>query len=123
MYCPKCGAQNYDNEYKCSACGTILNQNANQNTNVNTNTNQNQNLGNKNVPNYLVPSILVTLFCCLPLGILSIFTSMKVDEKLRNNDYSGALDASNKAKTYCIISVVCGCVIGIIFFFISLANH
>lgn len=32
-----------------------------------------------NVPNHLVMSILCTLFCCLPLGIVGIINAAKVN--------------------------------------------
>lgn len=54
--------------------------------------------------NYLVQSILVTLFCCLPLGIVSIVFAAQVNGKFDSGDYAGALDASKKAKTFCWVS-------------------
>lgn len=56
------------------------------------------------VPNYLVQSILVTLFCCLPFGIVSIVYAAQVNSKLAAGDYAGALDASRKAKTWSLWS-------------------
>lgn len=59
--------------------------------------------------NYLVWAILTTLFCCLPLGIISIVYAAKVDSQYNAGDYAGAQDSSNKAKTLAIwaaISVV-----------------
>ena len=61
--------------------------------------------------NYLVWAILSTLFCCLPLGIISIVYSSKVDGLYNAGDYVGAQDASNKAKNYAmwgaIIAAIC----------------
>jgi hypothetical protein len=66
-----------------------------------------------NVPNYLVWSIISTvaglIFCCLiglPMGIVAIVFSTQVNNKLQAGDYAGALEASNKAKLWCIISSV-----------------
>jgi len=56
---------------------------------------------NQNVPNYLVQSILVTLFCCLPLGIVAIIKAAEVNTKLQAGDYEGALASSKQAKTFC----------------------
>ena len=41
--------------------------------------------------NYLVWAILTTLFCCLPLGIVSIVFAAQVDGKLASGDYAGAV--------------------------------
>ena len=38
------------------------------------------------VPNYLVQAILTTLFCCLPLGIVSIVFATQVNSKLSVGD-------------------------------------
>ncbi len=50
--------------------------------------------------NYLVWAILSTLFCCLPLGVVSIVFSAQVDGKYNSGDYAGAVDSSNKAKKF-----------------------
>jgi len=56
------------------------------------------------VPNYLVQSILVTLFCCQPFGIVAIIYSAQVNRKLQAGDYEGAVQASKMAKTWCWIA-------------------
>src|SRR5205823_10528224 len=66
------------------------------------------------VPNYLVQSILVTLCCCLPLGIVAIVYAAQVNGKLQNGDYPGAVLASNNAKKWCWISFGLGIVVNII---------
>ncbi len=53
------------------------------------------------IPNYLVQSILVTLCCCLPLGIPAIVFAAQVNTKLAANDIVGALESSRKAKMWC----------------------
>ena len=52
---------------------------------------------------YLIPSILVTLFACLPAGVAGIVFATKVKQKYQQSDYDGALSASNKAKLSCIV--------------------
>ena len=49
------------------------------------------------VPNHLVWAILSTLFCCLPLGIVSIVFAAQVDGKRAAGDLAGAQEASRKA--------------------------
>ena len=58
----------------------------------------------QNIPNYLVQSILVTVFCCLPSGIAAIVFSSQVNTKLAAGDYDGAMDSSKKAKLWCWVS-------------------
>lgn len=58
------------------------------------------------VPNHLVWAILTTLFCCLPLGIVSIVFAAQVNTKLAVGDLAGAQQSSDKAKQWAIWSVV-----------------
>jgi len=53
------------------------------------------------IPNYLWQSIVVTLFCCQPLGIPAIVFAAKVDEIVLRGDIAGAREASRKAKMWC----------------------
>jgi len=57
-------------------------------------------------PNYLVWAILSTLFCCLPFGIVSIVFAAQVDSKYNAGNHVGAVEASNKAKKWAIVSAV-----------------
>jgi hypothetical protein len=77
------------------------------------------------VPNYLVWSILATivnLFCCFPIGIVAIVYSSQVNSKLQSGDYAGAVDASNKAKMWCLISVGVSALLFVLGILISIAN-
>lgn len=56
--------------------------------------------------NYLAWSIVATLLCCLPTGIVAIIYSSKVSSRYNEGDYDGALRAASSAKTWCIVSVV-----------------
>ncbi len=58
--------------------------------------------------NFLVWSILSTVLCCLPLGIVAIIYSTKVDSLWQQGDKNGAIDAAKKAKMFCLIAVGCG---------------
>ena len=89
MYCPKCGSQNDDNAMKCVKCGNILQQ-------IDQSTPQ-----MVDIPNYLAQSILCTIFCCVPFGIVAIVYAASVNGKLAGGDIAGAEEASKKAKTWC----------------------
>jgi hypothetical protein len=47
--------------------------------------------------NWLAESILVTIFCCLPFGIVGIINSAQVNSKFAAGDYDGAQRASKEA--------------------------
>lgn len=64
--------------------------------------------------NYLVESILVTICCCLPLGIPAIVFAAQVDGKFNQGDYAGANDAAGKAKMFCLLALVLGLVVNVI---------
>ena len=61
-----------------------------------------------NVPNYLVPAILSTVFCCLPVGVVSIIFAAQVNGKLATGDVAGAMEASRKARMFMFISIGAG---------------
>ena len=60
---------------------------------------------------YLVWSILVTLFCCLPFGIPAIVFAAKISSCNERGDYPGAEEAARKAKIWTIVSAVVGFVL------------
>ena len=64
--------------------------------------------------NFLVWSILVTIFCCMPFGIPAIVNSAKVDRLWSEGDYQGAKDAAKSAKTWFWWSFGLGLVSGLI---------
>jgi hypothetical protein len=52
------------------------------------------------IPTYLTQAILVTLFCCLPFGIVAIVQAAQVNSKLDSGDVRGAQAASDKARLW-----------------------
>ena len=73
-------------------------------------TNQDSNLNSNSIPpkTWLVESIVVTIFCCQILGIISIIYSAGVESKFYRGDIAGAESSSKTAKTLVIISVAFG---------------
>jgi len=56
----------------------------------------------ENIANHLLWAILSTVFCCLPLGVVSIVYAAKVDGLVASGDMQAARDASDKAKKWAI---------------------
>ena len=71
MYCPACGAENHEASNHCTSCGKPLPQ-ASAATAP-------PYLRQAPPSTYLVRAILVTVFCCLPFGIVAIVYAAQVN--------------------------------------------
>ena len=96
MNCPNCGTSNLDNASVCVNCGRSLSAAAPSYTPP---------------PNYLWQSIVVTLCCCLPLGVVAIIFAAQVNSKWAQGDVAGAQEASRKAKMFVMIGAAVGLVV------------
>jgi hypothetical protein len=67
------------------------------------------------IPNNLVWAILSTLFCCLPLGIVSIVYAAQVSSKQALGDIAGARQASDNARKWAIASAIAFVVVMILY--------
>jgi hypothetical protein len=56
----------------------------------------------------MVQAILVTLFCCLPFGIVAIVKASQVSKMQLLGNFPAAIQSSNEAKMWCWISFGCG---------------
>jgi uncharacterized membrane protein len=65
--------------------------------------------------NYLVESILVTIFCCLPFGIAGIVFASQVNSKYASGDYEGALQASKDAKKWMKWGLIAGIIVVVLY--------
>jgi predicted secreted protein len=70
------------------------------------------------VPNYLVGSILVTLFCCLPTGIASIVFASRANSKAATGDVASAWKDAKKAKFWLWFSVIASVAIWVTYLFL-----
>ena len=59
------------------------------------------------VPNYLVLAI-ITLICCLPLGIVAVIFAARVNGQVQAGDIAGAMESSRKAKLFSYIGLGLG---------------
>ncbi len=95
--CPTCGLLNLASANYCSGCGGVFSPGVGEFTGA----------GARfptQVPNYLVQAILVTIFSCIPFGIVSIVFAAQVNGEMADGDYAGAIATSNKAKTWAWVS-------------------
>jgi len=77
-----------------------------------------QNFSNQKPPKtWLVESILVTLFCCLPFGIAGIVNASKVESRFYAGDIDAAHRASAEAKKWTMVSLWVGIGVGVLYFF------
>lgn len=65
--------------------------------------------------NWLVESILVTLFCCLPFGIVGIINAASVNTKYAAGDYAGAQEASATAGKWTKIGLFSGIAVYVLY--------
>lgn len=72
--------------------------------------------------NFLVFAIISTVLCCLPLGIVSIIHSTKVDNLWNSGRYMEAKNASNQAKQFAIYSAIAGVVVWGIYLILVVAG-
>ena len=126
MNCPNCGTSNLENASICVNCGRPMSGGGSytppppppqQQASYTPPPPRFDTPGQApaQIPNYLWQSIVVTLCCCLPLGIVAIIFAAQVNDKLRNGDIQGAMHASKQAKLFCLIAVGLGLVVMVIY--------
>jgi Interferon-induced transmembrane protein len=72
--------------------------------------------------NYLVWSILVTLFCCLPFGIVAIVKSSQVNGLYAQGRYAEAQASADSARKWVIWSVVLGLIADVVAIAVNVAT-
>ena len=86
MFCTKCGKENEANATNCVECGEVLTPAQPQPQAAAAQAQPQAPPAAPGqptqVPNYLVQSILVTIFCCLPFGIAAIVFAAQVNGKI-----------------------------------------
>jgi uncharacterized membrane protein YvbJ len=92
MYCRKCGFQNAADAYKCFQCGESLEPVVASTTPV-------------KIDNNLVLAIVVTVFCCLPFGVVGIVYAAQVNAKAQVGDIAGAQESARKARMWSLLGL------------------
>jgi hypothetical protein len=82
MFCKSCGAEISDQADVCLKCGVKVNK---ENAAAVSNSQQPP-------KTWLVQSILVTIFCCLPFGIAGIINALKVESAFN----AGNIEEANR---------------------------
>lgn len=104
MFCPNCDSQVPNGAAFCEKCGVQFK--ASPVAKKRSPGGGGGSRGGAAPPSYLVLSILATMFCCLPTGIVAIIKSTQVGGALARGDYNAAQDASSAAMKWCVISFV-----------------
>ena len=81
--------------------------------------NQSPVISEKEAPDHLVMAILVTMCCCLPLGIVAILKASECRTARKRGDRDNALLYGREAKKFSEIGLLCGIalivIIGVIY--------
>lgn len=56
--------------------------------------------------NWLLESILLSIFCCSPISVVGIFYASKVENLYNMKDYKGAVHASERAKVWALAGIL-----------------
>ncbi len=104
MFCKNCGAEiPAEAQYACPGCNTPLNDVRPV----------------MSIGTHLAESILVTLFCCMPFGVVAIVYAAKVSGLVAQGRIEEAKAASQSAKKWCWLSFGIGLLVNIIVIFLQ----
>ena len=120
---PDCARELSDKATACPHWGVVIysTSDGNQNSQSNQMNSPQQEVQPPVCPKtWLVESILVTLLCCLPFGIVGIVYSSKVSSKFDAKLYDEAKRASDEAGKWTKIGFFCGIGICVIYFIVML---
>ena len=130
MYCSNCGNQNPEEARFCTSCGQPLTARSQQPPQSGEYQPPPQydvpsyapppSTPEEHIPNYLAQAILVTIFCCMPAGIVSIVFAAQVNGKVARGDIIGARSDSRNARTWAWVSFGLGLAGAAIYFFMFL---
>lgn len=98
MFCPSCGRELPANATACPWC-------ARQQRPVF--------VGNSSDNGPLIRAILVTVFCCLPCGVVGIVYACKADSCAKVGDWAGMAQMRQRAKTWTLVGFIGGLLVQI----------
>jgi len=114
--CPKCGADIEPGAGNCSYCGSRVEQAVPPQPHYYRQPAQQYQPPSQqpygppapHIKNWLVESILITVLCCMPLGIGGIINATRVDKLAAAGDITGAQRAASNARGFVIAGVILG---------------
>lgn len=115
MFCKNCGAELPEGAKFCTECGCDL---ASENTSQ---TSRNAGIRYGRPSSHLALSILVTLLCCVPFGIVAIIYASKVDSSWNAGKEAEAWEYSRKARNWSLWGIAALLLIWIVYVIILLA--
>lgn len=71
-------------------------------------------------PSYLVWAVVMTVFCCLPAGVVAIIFASQVSSRFYAGDIDGARRASDRAQIWIIVSFVLGVLVNTLYLPVAL---
>ncbi len=114
MLCRKCGAKNGDKEYFCVQCGAALEEDGPAEPPPGAEPPRgfsDHSSYPEEISTNLLPAILVTIFCCLPFGVVAIAFAAIASNHLASHNREAAIQASESARTWCWRAFWCGLII------------
>lgn len=74
----------------------------------------------RDIPSHMCMAVLVTLFCCLPFGVVAIVKASQVNALAAGGNYAAAEEASDSAESWAYWSMGLGLLANIICLVIEL---
>jgi len=119
MYCNRCGRRLTEGARFCDACGSSIEISAIQPydpvVKATPPMTQAPVIGER-PPDYLAFSIIVTLCCCMPMGVVAIVFSANSRSMLESGNLEGAKEAADKARLFCWLALGLGLVSNLLAF-------
>ena len=119
MKCFNCGKEISDASNFCVYCGTKVEKNVTCESTSGITTSPTSSVSPTppaKPDNFMVWAILSTVFCCVPLGIISIINALDVDKLWNNGNYDGANEAARNAKKWFWWALATGLIFWVIYF-------
>ena len=124
MFCTKCGKDIPENASFCPSCAAPVNVQYQQQTAFAQQPVTPQQTAAIQEPakvtDWLIPGIIATVCCCLPLGVVSIVFAAQANSQAQQGNYEEAQKTADKAKLFFILSIVLGLIGVVLYIFLQI---